>query len=74
MNYDRNTVEIDARTLVEPNHNLLEDRTTEQLIEKYNFFYNMAESSIRDDSIKATKEVLIAREVIEDDHEGEIVV
>ncbi len=68
------TVEIEVRTMVEPDHNLMEDRTTEQLIEKYNFFYNMAESNIRDDSLKATKEVLVSREVIEEDHEGEIVV
>ncbi len=69
-----NTIEVDVRTMVEPDHNLMEDRTTEQLIEKYNFFYNMQESNIRDDSLKATKEVLVAREVIEADHEGEIVV
>ncbi len=58
----------------EPDHNLMEDRTTEQLIIKYNQFYNMPESNLRDDSLEATKEVLVAREVIEEDHEGEIVV
>lgn len=71
---NNNIVEIDVRTLVEPDHNLMEDRTTEQLIIKYNQFYNMPESNLRDDSLKATKEVLVAREVIEEDHEGEIVV
>lgn len=71
---NNNIVEVDVRTLIEPDHNLMEDRTTEQLIEKYNFFYNMVESNLRDDSLKATKEVLVAREVIEEDHEGEIVV
>ena len=65
---------FNVKNLVEPDHNLMEDRTTEQFIEKYNFFYNMPESNLRDDSLEATKEVLIAREVIEEDHEGEIVV
>jgi hypothetical protein len=71
---NNNIIKIDVRTLIEPDHNLMEDRTTEQLIEKYNQFYNMVESNLRDDSLKATKEVLVAREVIEEDHEGEIVV
>lgn len=70
---DSMRITIDA-SMLEPDHNLMEDRTTEQLIEKYNFFYNMQESNVRDDSLKATKEVLVAREVIEEDHEGEIVV
>ena len=70
---DSMRITIDA-SMLEPDHNLMEDRTTEQLIEKYNFFYNMPESNVRDDSLKATKEVLVAREVIEEDHEGEIVV
>ena len=50
-------IEPTVVNVIEPDHNLMEDRTTEQLIVKYNQFYNMAESSLRDDSLKATKEV-----------------
>ena len=65
---------IIRKHVIEPDHNLMEDRTTEDLIKKYNFFLTMQDSPLRTDSLSATKEVLVAREVMTDDHEGEIVV
>ncbi len=60
--------------VVEPDHNLMEDRTTEQLIIKYNQFYNMSESSLHDDSLSSTKEVFVARYVIDEGPTGDMCV